>query len=261
MTDNIDNDLRAYAERWRKAQPLSSPPAISGGSATPKSGPRVGHSALLIATAATVAVVAVAVVAAARHASPTRVSTSNSPAALLARPPLVFSAQGAPRLLHLTTGSSGSLQWMFLAGYIPTETPEGLGPGICLSFATTGSGVSHCDDPATTPSLTANVEPLQSDPPMLLVAGVTSAPAATFSVTIGTMSVSTPALTTPALVGLRFYAVQVPAAGRKQRLTVAVEARAADGTGLLRNDPQLTATLQPLRPRCEAHGPCSSGPP
>jgi hypothetical protein len=109
-----------------------------------------------------------------------------------------------------------------------------------------GSGTTGCDNPATMPSLTANIESLRRDPSTLLIAGVTSAPATSFSVTLGTVSLSTPALSTTALVGLRFYVIQVPAADYQPSLGVAVEALSADGVGLLRNDPRLTATLQPL---------------
>jgi hypothetical protein len=250
MTD-IDDQLRSYAERWRTAQPPPPQPILATRSVKPRFR-RFEHPARLAAIAATVAVVVAAVVAytATRHTPSTRVSTANPPEVPVATPPLVFSSQPPPRFITLTTGRSGSIQWMFTAGYLPTETATGLGPGLCLLFGTTagsGSGVLGCDNPATTPSLTANVVPLKGDPSTLLIAGATSAPAATFSVTVGTVSLSTPALTTTALVGLHFYVIQIPAADYQPSHGVAVEARAANGAGLLRNDPHLTATLQFVR--------------
>jgi hypothetical protein len=47
-------------------------------------------------------------------------------------------------------------------------------------------------------------------------------------------------------VGLHFYVIQMPAADYQPSRGVSVEARAGDGARLLRNNPQLTATLQPL---------------
>lgn len=246
MTD-IDDQLRAYAERWRIAQPPPPQPVVVTRSAGSRSR-RFEHPARLTAIAATVAILVAAVVsyAATRHSPSTKVTTANRPQVPVARPPLVFSSQPPPRFITLTTGRSGSIQWMFAAGYLPTRTPTGMGPGLCLSFGTTGAGNLRCDDPATTPSLTANVVPIKDDPSTLLIAGVTSAPAATFTVTAGTASRSTPSLSTAALAGLHFYVVQIPAADYQPSRGVTVEARAADGTGLIRNDPRLTATLQPL---------------
>jgi hypothetical protein len=190
---------------------------------------------------------AVSVYAATRHSPSTRVSTGDGREVPMATPPLVFSPQPPPRMINLgASGPVGTDRWILFAGYLPTATPEGLGPGLCLDFAVAGSGVSHCDNPTTTPSLTANVVPLKGDPSTLLIAGVTSAPAVSFTVAAGHVSVSTPALTTTALVGLHFYVIQIPAADYQPSHGVTVEARAADGAGLLRNDPHLTATLQPL---------------
>jgi hypothetical protein len=243
MTD-IDDRLRGYAQRWRTAQPPAPPPVFSARPARPRF-PRFEHPARLATIAATVVVVvaAVAAFAATRHPPSTRVSTANPTEVPVATPPLVFSPQPPPRLINLgASGLAGSIRWILFAGYLPTETPTGLGPGLCLAL----SGVIRCDNPATTPSLTANIEPIDSDPPTVLIAGVTSAPAATFSVTLGNVSLSTPAVTTPALAGLRFYVVQVPAVDYHPSRGVTVEALSPDGAGLLRNNPRLTATLKPL---------------
>ena len=192
-------------------------------------------------------VAAVAAFAATRHPPATRVSTANGPEVPVARPPLVFSPQPPPRMINLgASGFVGSNRWILFAGYLPKEVNGILGPGLCLVFALTGSGVTRCDNPATTPSLTAYVVPLKGDSSTLLIAGVTSVPAATFSVTLGNVSLSTPALTTTALVGLRFYVIQVSAADYRPSRGVSVEALSADGAALLRNNPGLTATLQPL---------------
>ena len=247
MTD-IDDQLRAYAERWRTAQPPPPQPVLAPRSARRRR-LRFEHPARLAAIAATIAVViaAVAAFAATRHPPSTRVSTTNPAEVPVATPPLVFSPQPPPRMINLgASGLVGRIRWILFAGYLPKEVNGILGPGLCLSFALTGSGVTRCDNPATTPSLTANVVPLRGDPSTLLIAGVTSAPAATFSVTLGTVSLSTPAVTTTALVGLRFYVIQVPAADYQPSRGVSVEALAADGAALLRNNPRLTATLQPL---------------
>jgi hypothetical protein len=247
MTD-IDDQLGAYAERWRTAQPPPPQPVLATHSTRPRF-PRFEHPARLVAIAATIAVVvaAVAAFAATRHPPSTRVSTANPPEVPVATPPLVFSPQPPPRMINLgASGLFGGTRWILFAGYLPKEVNGILGPGLCLDFALTGSGVTRCDNPATTPSLTANVVPLHSDPSMLLIAGVTSALAATFSVTLGTVSLSTPALTTTALPGLRFYVIQVLAADYHPSRGVTVEALSADGAALLRNDPRLTATLQPL---------------
>jgi hypothetical protein len=247
MTD-IDDQLRSYAQRWQTAQPPPPQPVLAVPSARPR-WRRFEHPARLVAITATMAILvaAVAAYAATRHTPTTSVSTGNGPEVPMATPPLVFSPQPPPRFPTLTSGLAGSIAWDFAAGYLPSWTRTALlGPGLCLLFGTTGSGVSHCDNPATTPSLTANVVPLKGDPSTLLIAGVTSAPAATFTVTLGRVSLSTPALTTTALVGLHFYVIQVPTADYQPSHGVTVEARAADGAGLLRNNPHLTATLQPL---------------
>ena len=247
MTD-IDDQLRAYAQRWRTAQPPAPQPVPAPHSAKPRLA-GFEHPVRLGVIAATVAalIAAVAVYAATRHPSSTQVSTGSAPQVPVATAPLAFSAQPPPRMINLgASGLVGTNRWILFAGYLPTETPGGLGPGLCLEVAVTGSGVSHCDNPATTPSLTADVVPLKGDPSMLLIAGVTSAPAASFTVAAGTRAMSTPALTTTALLGLYFYVIQVPAADYRPSHGVTVEARAANGAGLLRNDPHLTATLQPL---------------
>lgn len=252
MTD-IDNQLHSYAQRWRAAQPPPPQPVLGTTSLTSPSR-RFEHPARLAAiTAATAVLVAAAAgYALTRHSPSTKVTTGNRPEVPMAAPPLVFSPQPPPRLANITVGPAGSIEWKFTAGYLPTQTPSGLGPGLCLGFNTTaglGSSVTGCEIPATMPSLTVNIVPLKGDPNMLLIAGVTSTPAATFSVTVGTASHSTPALTTPALGDLRLYAVAVATADYQRNHRVTVEALSADGAGLLRNDPRRTASLH-FTPRC-----------
>ncbi|MDA8047413.1 MAG: hypothetical protein M0Z30_19625 [Actinomycetota bacterium] len=247
MTD-IDNQLRRYAERWRTAQPPPPKPLLVTSLARWRR-TRLEHPGRLLAIAATAAIVVAATVAYAvtRHQPSTSVSTAQAAEVPVAKPPLVFSSQPPPRFITLTNGLSANNLWKFTAAYLPTETSSGLGPGLCLLFDTTAGVFLGCDNPATTPSLTANIVPQQSDPSTLLIAGMTSAPAVTFTVTLGTVSLTTSALTTPALAGLYFYVVQVPAADYQPSRGVAVEALSADGAGLLRNDPGLTVTLQPAR--------------
>lgn len=245
MTD-IDDQLRAYAQRWRTAQPPLSQPVLAGRPLRPRL-VRFEHPGRLGAIAVTVAAVVAAgvVYAATRHPS-TTVSTGGGAEVPVATPPLVFTPQPPPRLVNLANGPAHSIHWIFYAGYLPTETQTGLGPGLCLTVSTTvDAGDFGCSDPTTTPSLTANILPLKSDPSTLLIAGVTSAPAATFTVTLGTVKLSTPALTTTALQGLRLYIIAVPAHDYQPGRGITVEARAADGTPLLRNNPSLTATLPP----------------
>jgi hypothetical protein len=252
MTD-IDDQLLSYAQRWRTAQPPPLQPALAARSPGPR-WRRFEHPVRLVAIAATVAVLVagVAVYAATRHSPSTSVSTGNGTKVPVATPPLVFSAQPPPRLANISVGPAGSIEWKLAAGYLPTQTDSGLGPGLCLWFGTNagiGSPVISCVNPATTPSLTADIVPLAGDPSMLVIAGVTSAPAATFSVTVGTASQTTPALTNPALGSLRLYAVSVPAADYQRNHSVIVLAVSADGAGLLRNDPRSTATLH-FTPQC-----------
>ncbi|MBO0728686.1 MAG: hypothetical protein J2P57_05470 [Acidimicrobiaceae bacterium] len=244
MTD-IDEQLRSYADRWRTAQPPPPQPTFTARSARPRF-PRFEHPARLVAIAATVAILiaAVAAFAATRHSDSTRVSTANPTEVPVARAPLRFYSEPPPRTIRIATGRSGRIRWLLAASYLPKETGTRVDPQLCLLLAVSpGPGGQRCDNPATMPSLTANIERPRGDQSTLFITGVTSAPAATFSVTVGTASLSTPALSTPALVGLRFYVIQVPAGDYQPNRGVAVEALAADGAALLRNNPRLTATI------------------
>ena len=262
MTD-IDDRLRDYAQRWRTAQPPP-PPLRPVPAARPKVRRR-GHPKRLAMVAAAAAVAAgVVAVAASRHHGPTRVSTGGQAGVPVAKPPLVHGQLHATAQVDLTSGRADSIDWTFFAQYLPAKQPPGIGPGLCLGIAVRLGNSSECDDPTKMSSLTVGIGRLQGDPAVLLISGVTSARAASFSIDLGNVSLSTPALSNAALPGLRFYALQVPVGDYPNNGAVNVEAVAADGTPLLRNDPRRAPPLLPTLPPAPAgtsHGPQAIWPP
>ena len=262
MTD-IDDRLRDYAQRWRTAQPPL-PPLRPVGEAGPK-GRRFEHPELLavVAAAAVVAAVLVAM-AATRHHGPTRVSTAGQSGVAVAKTPLAHGGLHATAQIDLTSGRAGSVDWTFFAQYLPTKPPPGVGPGLCMGIAVRLGNSSECDNPTKMSSLTVGIGGLQGDPTVLLISGVTSARAASFSVDLGSVSLSTPALSNAALPGLKFYVLQVPVGDYPNNGAVSVEAISADGTPLLRNDPRQTPPLVPTLPPTPAgtsRGPQAIWPP
>ena len=263
MTD-LDDRLRDYAQRWRSAQPA--PRATLPDSARSwLEPPRAKYPNRVVALAfAAVAVVVVAglvAFASVRHHRSTVISTVPPAAVPVAKPPLVRGGLHATGRIDLATGHSGSVDWTFFAQFGPpaskgTSSPLGVRSGLCQGV-TTGQGTGWgCDDPTTMSSLTATVGTLDGDPATLLITGVTSAPASRFAITLGAVALSTPALANAALPGLRFYAIQVPRTDDPGPGVLNVEAIAADGTALLRNDPLRTPPPPPNLPT----GPSPDGP-
>lgn len=74
---------------------------------------------------------------------------------------------------------------------------------------------------------------------------MTSAPATSFWVTIGTHTLTAVALSSAHLPGLAFYALQIPAGYYTTRTDVTIEAVEANGNPLVRNDPTPTSPLVP----------------
>ena len=262
MTD-IDDRLRDYAQRWRTAQPP--PPPLRPVSATRPKGRRFEYPKRLAVVAVAVVVAAgVVAVVATRHHGPTRVSTAGQAGVAVATPPLIHGRLHATAQIDLTSGRAGSVDWTFFAQYLHAELPPGVGPGLCLGIAVRLGNSSECDDPNKMSSLTVGIGGLQDDPAVLLISGVTSARAASFSIDLGSVSLSTPALSNAALPGLKFYVLQVPVGDYPTNGAVNVEAVAADGTPLLRNDPRQTPPLLPTLPPAPAgisHGPQAIWPP
>lgn len=249
MSD-IDDRLWDYAQRWRTAQPPPPPqqPVGEAGS-RPRRFEHPKRLAIVAAAAVVAAVVAgLAAITSSGHHGPTRVSTAGQAGVAVAKPPLVHGALHATGQIDLTSGRAASVEWTFFAQYLPNKQPRGIGPGLCLGIAVRTGNNSVCENPARMPSLTVGLNRLQGDPATLLISGVTSVPAATFSIDLGSVSLSTRALSNAALPGLRFYALLVPVGDYPANGAVNVEAVTADGTALLRNDPRQTPSLLPGLP-------------
>jgi hypothetical protein len=256
MTD-IDERLREYALRWQAIQPP--PPAPLFDASRPS---RLGwvhtpsHIRIMVAVAA--AVVAVGVLTGVlidRHGTnPAQVSTANPTAnPPVAKPPLLRHRPHTTAQIDLTSGRSGGTAWTFFALYTSKETPAGVGPGLCLGIAAGQSSGTECDDPTTMSALTVGVTHLAGNANTLLVSGVTSAPATSFLIYLAKGTVTVPALASPDLLGLRFYAAQISASQYPGDFAVRVEALTG-GTPLLRNDPRQTAPLVPANPPSEPSG-------
>lgn len=239
MTD-IDELLHDYAARWQAIQPPPPPMRV------PEPNSRFGwrlppHPIRLAGLAAAVSVaLIVTLVVVNRSPSSTQVSTNPTSAVAVAKAPLLRHSLPATGQINLTSGRAGAVAWTFYA----TSTSKK--SALCLGVATQLANGSSCDNPRLMSSLTVAVQHLDGDPNVLLVTGVTSAPAASFNVAIGAHTTPASAQSSVHLPGLIFFALQIPTSEYVANGQVLVEALSANGSVLLRNDPKQVPPLVPV---------------
>ena len=255
---DIDQILRESGARWRASQaPPPVPPSVETRLAKTRPSPRRTGSAWLLAPAVAAAVAVGALVFITQRDSGTEVTTATTPGATvpIAKPPLLRTFPASTGAFQVAAGNEGG-SWSMWVKITPLGTPATsqanragpgsvIGPGLGMQIFTPAANGGVGGDPTQMASLVWETFGPLAGFPSEVIYGVTSTPAAHIRITFTgrTAPVIAPTYTSAVFSPLRFYAVAVPASAAGEG--VVAEALAADGSPLVRTNPNLNGPPVP----------------